>query len=141
MKLETLSPWGLCGISTDNIFTGCSTTGVKNWSSRHRWDGDQIFYYKPGVGENLFHWADMQTKQAAIVANDFIDFQVDGSAGTLAANNAPATGNISYVPAIGTQNMSTGSPDTHAFFGGIIVLRTVIQNDRDRLRTYFRTPR
>lgn len=105
--------------------------------------GDGCVYTLSGATSGN-HFLDCQVKAlpAGQLRNTDMDFQVDGSVGSLQTNNNPDVSNQNAVVGVATANFANGTGSIAGrFHGGIVVLRTVTQTDRNNLRTHFSNPR
>lgn len=109
--------------------------------AQYVWDGDAVAHNKPNP-DTALNYGDMQINiKMPADLRITMDAQVDGAAGVLLSDSGPAWGNVTYRPALNTTNAAAASPVGHKFYGGIIVLRSLTQTERNSLRTYFSTPK
>lgn len=103
------------------------------------WDGDNCSYTK-AASLSLPAYLDTQAKAVptGAFASTDMDLQVDGAAGALVQNQGPVVyQGPPCIAGIGTAGFTAAAGDPQRFYGGIIVLRSLAQSERNSLRTYF----
>nr|DAF83392.1 MAG TPA: Serine-rich adhesin for platelets Beta, Adhesion, Carbohydrate/Sugar Binding [Caudoviricetes sp.]DAK00533.1 MAG TPA: Serine-rich adhesin for platelets Beta, Adhesion, Carbohydrate/Sugar Binding [Caudoviricetes sp.] len=131
--------------ATDQNHMKLITAGGTNLAETY-FDGNELRYSKGTLG-NSFRYMDSVISSFVVWTRppNSMDIQVDGIAGVMQSNAGVDPVNVSGmkigINTITFDGTGGGSGTTVKWFGGIVVLRTTTQDDRDSLRAYFSSSR
>lgn len=137
---------GVTRAGTDNRFAISYFTSVgsaTNYISELR-DASSLSYRmnKIATADDQTHYEDFYVPAGAQPSSPpvTVSSQIDGQALSQSANDGPDPIVASMKVGLGTFNFSTpAANDINYWYGGIVVLRSMTQSDRDKLRIFFST--
>lgn len=147
-----------CAVADGGSYSGLSSgqnasfrngvsVGHTGGSSFYIYDDDYLSWSRSDAGGVTPRYFDASMKMMVGLGadNTDIDHQIDGVSGSFFDNSAPGRGARHHKVSINTTDFtSVNGADAGGdfkWYGGIVVLRSLTQSDRDNLRTFFNTTR